>query len=140
MNKNILLGVAIAGGAYLVYRYMMGPQSGAYSVSPYSNANMSTATQPAQQYPFQANQPPRVDNSNEPWYGKDRSGILGTSNPNDFLGSLAQDSGSIASIVDSAKSLWADLGVADWFQNDEPVQAMDTFQWDNWFSESSVLA
>lgn len=121
--KKYLILVAGAGAAYIAYRYMKAPQTGSYSVMKQSNGNMNTSMQPSQTYPFQPNISPRVDNSNQPWYGGTRSGLLNNGSPEvGSIGDIASQAGSISKIVSSASSIWDDLGVSDWFQNDEPAE------------------
>jgi hypothetical protein len=127
MSKNLLYLIAALGGGYLIYRYMNGAQSGSWLGNPNSNPNFST--QPSQQYPYTANVPPRVDSSNAPWYGGDRTGIL-SSGPNMDLANAATDLKSVSNIASSVQSLWQDLGVSDWFSNEEPSDASYDYSWE----------
>lgn len=118
-SKALIFGGLIAGVGFIVWRMMNSAQTGAFSTMP--NMGQGTfSTQPSNVYPFQANEPPRVDNSNQPWYGGDRTALM-QGNPQ--LANLADNAlavKSISSIVSSATSMWDDLGVSDWFSSGTP--------------------
>lgn len=132
MNKAVVytgigLGVAVIG--YFAYKFMQEP-SQAYSptsANPYSQPNFTT--NPYQTYPFVANTPPRVDNSNQPWANNNRAALNGVSTPQMDVNisntqMLADILKSGRSIIDSGKSIWSDVsswfdsGDADWTMTD----------------------
>lgn len=76
MNMNKLIAIAGVGAlAYIIWRQFQQPQQGEYAVSPlsYPSQNYNLGLQPAELYPYSAINPPRVDNSSEPWYGGSRT-------------------------------------------------------------------
>lgn len=128
MQKNILyLGLGLGGAAiaYLAYRYMQTPSQvySTTSVNPYNNPFFTT--DPYQSYPFKANIPPRVDNSNQPWANNNREALAKVSAPSvdvnlsntQMISSFAK---SAADLTSASKSIWEDLGVSDWFDDEDP--------------------
>lgn len=125
MNKTLLFGGIALGGAavaFLIYKYTVTPTQ-SYSntsVNPNSNPNYTSGDQAA--YPFVANVPPRMDNSNQSWANNNRAAISGVSSPqldvnltNTNMFASVLKSGS--SIIDSGQSIWGD--VSDWFGSDD---------------------
>lgn len=140
MNKNVLyalMGLAGAGVAYLVYRYMQTPTQ-AYSptsMSPYSDGDM-ILNDHAQTYPFRANTPPRVDNSNQPWANNNRAAISQVSAPQIDVNlsnaqMIASYAKSAASLTESLTSIWEDFGVGDWFSDDDAMILTEDVSFDN---------
>lgn len=130
MNNKMFAMLGIGAIAVVVYKYFMGPQNGMYSVSPFSapNANFvngSLQGQPSSQYPFQILQPPRVDNSSQPWYGGPRpqdatKNIISNSSSSgtNFLENVNYAKGA-ASLTDSLKSIWDNLDMGSWFSSSD---------------------
>lgn len=123
MSKALLyagLGLGAAAIGFVAYKMMQQP-SQTYtptSANPYTNPNFTT--DPYQTYPFQANIPPRVDNSNQPWANNNRAALNGASvlgvdvnltNAKMFADVL--NSGS--DIIDSGQSIWNN--VSSWFDS-----------------------
>lgn len=126
MNKGIVyagIGLGVAAIGYFLYRYMQTPTQNyaTTSLNPNTQAGPFT-TDPHQSYPFQANVPPRVDNSNQPWAGNNRAAITQVSNPQvdvnlsnvNMIASFAKSANEIAT---NFSDLYQNLGVADWFNN-----------------------
>lgn len=146
MKTAIMVGLGVLGvGAvgYLVYKKVTSPQTGEYAVSPYSYPNNAyqnsyVGSQPSEQYPYTAIVPPRVDNSNEPWYGGTRalapaqqanlsSGMdLGfTQNVNYVKGA--------STIIGSISSIWDDLDLGSYFgssSSEDSWATGDDLSWD----------
>lgn len=145
--KQMLMLAVVGVGGYLAYRHFTGPQTGSTSVSPYSNPSSSGSaslmTQPSQIYPVAPVSAPRVDNSSQPWYAGNRQGFDIGSPDSIFGGDFANivaDFKGVSSIADSAKSIWDDLGMSDWFSG----SAGDTFETqsydDSWMNDFSFTA
>lgn len=119
MNKTVLtLGVLGVGG-FIAYKYFSGKQL-QQAVTP-APTNMSPAVggQPQNQYPFQILPQPRVDTSNQPWYGGNRN-FIQQAVPGPALSDIGQAADitkSVASITDSVTSMWSDL--SDYFGSDQ---------------------
>jgi len=96
----------IGGGALVAYFFYRKKQS-ADPAMPFSNPR---SAQPSQMYPWQANQPARVDNKNQPWYNGDRSFMVG---PVSDLQNAAMDLKAGASVIHSLGDIWGDM--SDWF-------------------------
>lgn len=126
MNKGLLyagLGLGVAAIGYFLYRYMQTPTQNYRQTSTNPNSQVGPfTTSPQQTYPFQANVPPRVDNSNQPWAGNNRAAIAQVSNPQvdvnlsnvNMIASFAKSANEIAT---NFSDLYQNLGVADWFNN-----------------------
>lgn len=137
MNKVfVYAGVGVI--AYMGYRLFVAPQMGRLSTSPYSApqggfVNGQLLGQPSQSYPFKAVVPPRVDNSNQPWYGGSRAAAQGpTQSPQPPQ--ISQDAMTLkagSEILTSLHNIWSDLGVGDWFtSNDNSVEELsDASDW-----------
>ena len=144
MNKGILyvgLGVGSAALVYLGYKYFQTPSQNyrTTSLNPNSNQNPATFTVNDQQtYPFQANQPPRIDNSNQPWANNNRASIAQASNPSidvnqSNFAMLANYAKAGAELTKGLTSIWDDLGVSSWFSEDDPAgfdATVDVADWD----------
>ncbi len=117
--KSYVIGGVVALAGFLVWRLYNSAQTGSYAMLP--GAGQGTfSTQPSASYPFIANQAPRVDNSNQPWYGGDRAPLMSGNPDLSGLSGTAKDASSIQSIVASTTNIWNDLGVGDWFSSSEP--------------------
>lgn len=139
----IALGVVGVGAiGFLVWKKMYGPQEGSYSVSPYSAPNNAfqnayVGSQPSQQYPYTAIVPPRVDNSNQPWYGGTRqlassqqtnlqSGMdLGFANTVDYVNGAS-------TIIGSLRNIWDDLELGTVFAESSSSDSWDVGENFNW--------
>lgn len=130
-----ILGLAGLGvGGYLIYK-KMGMQNQPLGITPYSVPNSAyLMDQPAQQYPYQAVNAPRVDNANQPWYGGNRnlstsaSSSLGSGLDLDFARNVQYFEGS-ADMIGSLASMWDDLDVGSWFDDEESV-SLEGLDWD----------
>ena len=131
MSKPALyigLGVGAVALAYLGYKFMLQPTQNyqTTSLNPYSDQSVGNfQTSPQQSYPFQPNQPPRVDNSNQPWANNNRGAIAQASNPQfdvnfSNVQMLAGYAKSGAEIAKGLTSIWDDLGVSSWFDSSDP--------------------
>ena len=67
LEIGILGGLAIGG--YLVYKQMNAGVLNTNTVLSPLGTNSNLNSQPALQYPYQVAVPPRLDTSNQPWYG-----------------------------------------------------------------------
>lgn len=125
-----IAGAAVLGGGYLIFK-RMNPSNG-LEVTPGSNPSGPSATlgnQPSQQYPFQPPVSARVDNSNQPWYGGDRSSMSGPAENYQNFASVIQSS---ASVVHSLSDIWGELDIGSWFAEDPADQlAMNDWSWSN---------
>ena len=124
----------MAGGAYLLYKYSVAPQTGSTSVSPFSrpSANSKVGAQPSEQYPLQAIVAPRVDNSNQPWYAGSRS-FNNTPDQNLVDSNFAanvQTVGAVADLSDSLNTLWDNFQGA-FASTDTVDNSMNTFDWND---------
>lgn len=142
MNKVLVYG-GVAAIAYLGYKVFVQPQMGLVSVSPFSKPNgdyinAALMGQPNQKYPFQAVQAPRVDNSNQPWYGGNRLAAQGPVAASPMPTQLQNDAMQLkagANIIESLTSIWDNLGVGEWFTSDdnevksENFSSLDSFNW-----------
>lgn len=140
----MFLYAGIGAIAYLGYRVLIQPQMGLISNSPFQKpvggwVNGQLMGQPSQQYPFQPINPPRVDNSNQPWYGGNRLAAQGPTQMSAQPAPIQNDAMMVkagADIITGLKSIWSDLGVGDWFtSNDNEVEALDNasgnpYAWD----------
>lgn len=117
MFPFIFIGI----GAYLMYRYGQGAQTGNFSKVPNVGGPGKTSAQPGQQYPFRPAMPARVDNSNQPWYGGPRASLLG-GNPSSGPAPTANQVTNPLAVANSAVQLWQNLGVSDWFSSNTPSQ------------------
>lgn len=138
-----VLGVGAVG--YLIYKKFVEPQMGSLAVSPYSYPNNAyqnyyVGAQPSEQYPYTAIVPPRVDNTNEPWYGGNR--YLSSSMQTDL--SSGMDMGfantvnyinGASTIIGSVKSIWDDLDLGSYF---ESSSSEDSWAMDDGFNWSSL--
>lgn len=144
MSKTALyigLGVGAAAIAYMGYRFMQTPsqQYRTTSLNPYSDNQIGNFQVDQVSYPFQANQPPRVDNSNQPWANNNRAAIGSMSNVQMDVNlsnaqMIAQFTKSGAEIAKGLTSIWDDLGVSDWFSSDDPSGfdvVQDYSDWDS---------
>lgn len=123
MNKAVIytgVGLGVALLAYIAYRYIQNPTQtySTTSVNPGSQPNYTT--DPYQSYPFQANIPPRMDNSNQPWANNNRAAINGVSSPQIDVNltnaaMLADVLKSGKDIIDSGQSIWN--SVSSWFDD-----------------------
>lgn len=131
MNKAVLyagLGIGSAALVYLGYKYFQTPSQmyRTTSLNPYSDQQVGTfQTSDQQSYPYQPNQPPRVDNSNQPWANNNRGSIAQASNPQidvnqSNLNMLANYAKAGAELTKGISSIWNDLGVSDWFNSEDP--------------------
>lgn len=140
------LGIAAVGGVgFLIYKKIsQQPQTGPYAVSPYSYPNDAyqnsyVGAQPSEQYPYTAIVPPRVDNSNQPWYGATRqlapaqqtnlaSGMdLGFANTVNYVNGAS-------TIIGSLTSIWDDLDIGSYFSDSSAESSWDMgdgFSWDS---------
>lgn len=141
-QSYLLLGLGIIGvGGYFLYKKMMNSQLQSPTSLAAVTTNPNLISQPSQSYPYVQPVGPRVDNSNQPWYGANRSFIsdanAGVSFDQNFLNNVAYVKGT-AEIGKSVASLWSDL--SDMFgSSDEPTIDFDTeqsssFNWDSLFS------
>lgn len=124
MGKKIFYGAGILAIGYVIYKYIVQPQQGSTSTSPYSNPNTKLMTQPAEQYPVQPIVSPRVDNSNQPWYAGSRSFDASSPDAN-FLANV-ETIGAIADVGDSLSSLWDSFGG---FFSDDAAPEMMSYDW-----------
>lgn len=145
MNKAyLILGVLGLGGVgYLIYKKMN--ENSQTNYSPYSypnNAYVSgvSGAQPSEQYPYRAIVAPRVDNSNQPWSATSNQNVSNAASSKasgSVLTGFTQDFSSAASVVSSAKSIWDDLGVSDWFSDGGSAvsqdNSSDSFDWGSLF-------
>lgn len=136
------LGILSVGAVgYLVYKKMTGPQTGTYSVSPYSYPNDAyqnayVGGQPSEQYPYRAITPPRVDNSNQPWYGGSRqlatsaSSNLSSGMDLNFQKNMSYITGA-SEMIGSLRSMWDDLELGSFFESSSKESSWDTegFNW-----------
>lgn len=144
MNKTvILIGVAaLAGvGVWMFMRNRQGAVAGNI-ITPWAE-KLPNLGQPAQNYPFVPNSPPRNDNQSAPWYGQSRSfdqnptGLVDVN----FMKNLGYVKGS-AEIVSSLSSIWDDLGVAGWFGSDDATafdMSEDVFAGGSSFDWGSIV-
>ena len=145
MQKKVLVysGLAVGGAvvAYMVYKKFFKPTDqtmlSQYSLSNGQYKIASAGGQPAMQYPFRAIEPPRVDNSNQPWYGGSR--LLATASSAMLPGGgsdiqkAASDLASASSIADSVSSIWDQLNVGSLFDSkpatDSVASGAGDFDW-----------
>lgn len=113
-----LLVSSAAGGAYLLAKKQTGA-TGAVGAAPKPLVKgPNTSQQPGQQYPWRANTPPRVDNSNQPWYAGPAQAVKGAAGlPN--TGSM-NDIAAGGSIVHSLADIWGTLAGDDGESADDP--------------------
>lgn len=143
MNKNILIGLGIAGLGYLAYKFMLNPSQNYTTTSMNPNSNPTYGNQNG--YPFQAAIPPRMDNSNQPWANNNRGAIAQVSMPQTDVNlsnvqMIADYAKSAASIGNSLTSIWEDFGISDWFSSGDADAFMadqDYGGWDVNFDDSS---
>lgn len=131
------LGLLGAAAAYFFYRYSQTPTQTyqTTSINPYSDPQTFT-TSPYQTYPFQANQPPRVDNSNQPWAANNRAAISQVSSPQidvnlsnvQMIASYAKSANDIAT---NLTSLWENSGVSNWFNSGDANSFMNVSNYTN---------
>ena len=129
-----LAGAAVLGGGYLLFK-RLNPGNG-LEVTPGSNPSGANqlGNQPAQQYPFQPPVSQRVDNSNQPWYGGDRSVLSGPAENYANFASVAQ---STASVVHSLSDIWGELDIGSWFSEDGADSlANNDWSWSNFSSDA----
>lgn len=140
----IALSAGAAVGLFFLYRKFYGQGAVAGDViTPYANPQL--LAQPGIVYPYQPNQAPRNDNQSEPWYGGSRAFNTQTAAQSsplgvdlNFLTNVNYVKG-FADVTNSLTSIWDDLGVSDWFNNEsvafteESVSdfAGDSFNWDS---------
>lgn len=137
--------VAIGGVGYLIYRKMsQQPQTSSYAVSPYSYPNNAyqnayVGAQPQEQYPYTAIVPPRVDNSNQAWYGGTRNlapakqSNLASGMDMGFANTVNYVNG-VSTIIGSLSSIWDDLDLGSYFDSsssDDSWDFGDGFSWDS---------
>jgi len=126
MNKTVLyagLGIGAALIGYVAYRYMGVPTQVIQptSVNPYTHPGPFT-TSNQQTYPFQANVPPRVDNSNQPWANNNRAELakIGPASVDVNLSNVqmvASFAKSANELVNSVSSLDKSLNISSWFSS-----------------------
>lgn len=108
MKKVLILAGAGLLGFIIYKKYVGGSLQQPVSLTPYA-VQPNLMGQPAMSYPFQAAQPQRADNSNQPWYQGNRNFIqpvsAGLSNFNENV-MYAQGT---ASVVESVSSIWDNL-------------------------------
>lgn len=147
MNKGMLyagLGLGAAAIGYLAYRFMLTPTQ-AYATSSLNpnSGPTSFTTDPYQSYPFQANTPPRVDNSNQPWANNNRGSIAQVSSPNidvnlsnvQMIANYAKAGNEIAQ---GFSGLWDTLGVNEWFSSDDPTGFVDVADYTLWNEDTGL--
>ena len=128
MNKPLVyagIGLGVAALGYFAYKFMLTPTQ-AYAPTSYNpNSRVGPFTTSDQQtYPFQANVPPRVDNSNQPWANNNRAAIAQVSNPQvdvnlSNVQMIASFAKSANELTTNLSSLWENAGVSDWFNNED---------------------
>lgn len=118
MLIGVIAGVGVLG--FIAYRYMMqSPQTYQPATeNPFSRGQMTTSDQ--QKYPFVANIPPRMDNSNQPWFNNNRVAVIGASAPK--MSSELQQFHDLSSfmksgndIIESGQSIWNN--VSSWWDS-----------------------
>jgi hypothetical protein len=143
MKKSHMILGAIGVGAigYIVYKKFMSPENTNFSPYSYPNDayNSLTGAQPSEQYPWNAIQPPRVDNSNQPWYGGSRQlASPASSKPSSSIPAALSDVQNASAVVGSLSSIWDDLGVGDMFSNGGDSGEVDddsgSFSWNSLFN------
>lgn len=147
MNKAIIyagLGLGTAALAYLGYKYMQTPSQtySTTSLNPNSGVQNFT-TDPQQSYPFVANTPPRVDNSNQPWANNNRGAIAQVSAPQvdvnlSNVNMIANYTKALAGISESASSIWDTFGMQDWFSSGDPGATVADVDFSDWGMEETV--
>ena len=100
--------VLVFGGALVAYFFYK--KNAIANPPPLTMGSNPQNAQPSQLYPWQATQPPRVDNKNQPWYNNDRTFMSG---PSSDLAGLAADLKASGSIVQSLGDIWGNM--SDWF-------------------------
>ncbi len=144
MKKSHMVLGAIGVGAigYIIYKKFMSPENTNFSPYSYPNDayNSLTGSQPSEQYPWTAIQPPRVDNSNQPWYGGSRAlATPASSKPSaQSVPPALSDVQNAAASVSSLTSIWDDLGVGDMFSSGGSSGSVDdesgSFSWNSLFN------
>lgn len=113
-----LLVTGAGAGAFFLAKKQSGA-TGAVGAKPKPlTKGPNTSQQPGQQYPWRPNTPPRVDNSNQPWYAGPANAVRGAAGlPN--TGSMS-DIAAGGSIVHSLSDIWGTLAGDDGESANDP--------------------
>lgn len=123
MKELVILALAGIGGIFL-YKKMSG-SSGDAVIAGQAIAQKNSA-QPSNTYPFMpaSNSIARQDNQAQPWYGGSQA-FNGKSQ--NIFGINVGDLSASASIIDSTKSIWADLDIGSWFSGSSDEYSLDDY-------------
>lgn len=135
MNKALVysgIGIGAAALVYFAYKYMHNPSQtySTTSLNPSSNPNFTTSDY--QSYPFIANVPPRVDNSNQPWANNNRAAINSVSTPQldvniSNVKMIAESVKAASDAIDAGQSLWEN--VSSWYDSGDSDWTMSDWSW-----------